>query len=119
MSAYDTNLERVSQRPVHRCGSNNCPIAKFNACVAYLENCKWGWENEEEVLTSLENHDAIGFLRNTGPDPMANHKTYQPTFNVGPPTARSSVKRQLGCLSGPQGFTCWICFAPVFSFIYC
>ena len=24
-----------------------------------------------------------------------------------------------GCLSGPQGFTCWISFAPVFSFIYC
>ena len=25
----------------------------------------------------------------------------------------------LGCLSGPRGFTCWISFAPVFSFIYC
>ena len=24
-----------------------------------------------------------------------------------------------GCLSGPPGFTCWISFAPVFSFIYC
>ena len=24
-----------------------------------------------------------------------------------------------GCLSGPQGFTCWISFAPVFSPIYC
>ena len=23
------------------------------------------------------------------------------------------------CLSGPPGFTCWISFAPVFSFIYC
>ena len=23
-----------------------------------------------------------------------------------------------GCLSGPPGFTCWISFAPVFSFIY-
>ena len=23
------------------------------------------------------------------------------------------------CLSGPPGFTCWIAFAPVFSFIYC
>ena len=22
-------------------------------------------------------------------------------------------------LSGPPGFTCWISFAPVFSFIYC
>ena len=24
-----------------------------------------------------------------------------------------------GSLSGPPGFTCWISFAPVFSFIYC
>ena len=24
-----------------------------------------------------------------------------------------------GWLSGPSGFTCWISFAPVFSFIYC
>ena len=23
----------------------------------------------------------------------------------------------LGCLSGPPGFTCWISFAPIFSFI--
>ena len=23
-----------------------------------------------------------------------------------------------GCLSGPPGFTCWISFAPIFSFIY-
>ena len=27
--------------------------------------------------------------------------------------------RCFGCLSGPPGFTCWISFAPVFSFIYC
>ena len=27
--------------------------------------------------------------------------------------------RFFGCLSGPLGFTCWISFAPVFSFIYC
>ena len=25
----------------------------------------------------------------------------------------------LWLLSGPPGFTCWISFAPVFSFIYC
>ena len=24
-----------------------------------------------------------------------------------------------GCLSGPHRFTCWISFAPLFSFIYC
>ena len=24
-----------------------------------------------------------------------------------------------GCLSSPPGFTCWISFAPIFTFIYC
>ena len=27
--------------------------------------------------------------------------------------------RCFGCLSGTQGFTCWISFVPVFIFIYC
>ena len=35
-----------------------------------------------------ENHKNIGFLRNTGPDRLKNHKTTKPAFNVGPPLAR-------------------------------
>ena len=31
---------------------------------------------------------AIGFLINTGPDPMENHKATKPVFNVGLPSAR-------------------------------
>ena len=34
------------------------------------------------VRTCLENHKAIGFLINTGPDPMENHKATKPAFNV-------------------------------------
>ena len=30
----------------------------------------------------------IGFLSNTGPDPLNNHKATMPAFNVGPPSAR-------------------------------
>ena len=30
----------------------------------------------------LENHKAIGFLSNTGPDPIKNHKATKPAFNV-------------------------------------
>ena len=37
---------------------------------------------------TLKNHKAIGFLSNTGPDPLEMHKATKPTFNVGPPSAR-------------------------------
>ena len=30
----------------------------------------------------------IGFLSNTGPDPLKNHKATEPEFNVGPSSAR-------------------------------
>ena len=36
----------------------------------------------------LENHKNIGFLSNTCPDPLKNHKATKPAFNVGPSSAR-------------------------------
>ena len=36
------------------------------------------------VRTPPENHKNIGFLRNTCPDPLTNHKATEPVFNVGP-----------------------------------
>ena len=42
--------------------------------------------------------------------------------NIDFPKCRRDIAASLndfGCLSGPPGFTCWISFAPVFSFIYC
>ena len=35
----------------------------------------------------LQNLKAIGFLRNTGPGFLQNHKATQQAFNVGPPSA--------------------------------
>ena len=35
-----------------------------------------------------ENHKNIGFLCNTGPDPLKNHKATKPEFIVGPSSAR-------------------------------
>ena len=35
----------------------------------------------------LINHKNIGFLSNTGPDPLKNHKATKPEFNVGPSLA--------------------------------
>ena len=34
------------------------------------------------------NHKNIGFLSNTGPDPLKNHKATKPAFNVGLSSAR-------------------------------
>ena len=36
----------------------------------------------------LKNHKNIGFLSNTGPDPLKNHKAAKPAFNDGPLSAR-------------------------------
>ena len=36
----------------------------------------------------LKNHKNIGFLSNSDPDPLKNHKATEPAFNVGPSSAR-------------------------------
>ena len=36
----------------------------------------------------LKNRKNIGFLRNIGPDPLYDHKAYEPAFSDGPPSAR-------------------------------
>ena len=33
-------------------------------------------------------HKFIGYLSNTGPDPLENNKAIKPVFNVGPPSSR-------------------------------
>ena len=35
-----------------------------------------------------ENHKAIGFLSNTGSDPLENPEAFKPAFNVEPSSAR-------------------------------
>ena len=36
----------------------------------------------------LKNHKHIGFLSNTGLNPLKNHKATKPAFNIGPSSAR-------------------------------
>ena len=43
--------------------------------------------------TPLKNHNHIGFICNTGPDPLKNHKATKPAFNVGPSSARQRSGR--------------------------
>ena len=35
-----------------------------------------------------KNHESIGFLCNTGPDHLKNHKATKPALNIGPSSAR-------------------------------
>ena len=42
----------------------------------------------QEVRTPWKNHKNLGFLGNTGPDLLKNHKATKPAFNVGPLSAR-------------------------------
>ena len=46
----------------------------------------WAWADPEVgpgVRTPLKNHKNIGFLSNTDPDPLKNHKATKPAFNFG------------------------------------
>ena len=43
---------------------------------------------EQGVRTPLKNHKNIGFLSNSGPDPLKDHKATEPAFHVGPSSAR-------------------------------
>ena len=47
-----------------------------------------GGGEEQGVRTPLINHKNIGFLSNTCPDPLKNHKATKPAFNFGPLWAR-------------------------------
>ena len=39
------------------------------------------------IIINLACADPEGFLSNTGPDPLKNHKATKPAFNVGPSSA--------------------------------
>ena len=57
----------------------------------YVSTCADPEGGGQGVRTPLKNHKNIGFLSNTGPDPLENHKATKPAFNVGPSTARVSL----------------------------
>ena len=46
-----------------------------------------GWGGTGGLDPPLENHKNIGFLSNTGLDPLKNHKATKPAFNFGPLSA--------------------------------
>ena len=50
-------------------------------------------EEDRGFGSPLEKHKSIGFLINTGSDPLKNHKATRPAFNVGPSSARQGNGR--------------------------
>ena len=51
-----------------------------------------GWAGDPVPLKNCKN---IGFLSNSGPDPLKNHEATKPAFNVGP-----SLSRQRNAING-------------------
>ena len=47
-------------------------------------------------------HKNIGFLSNTGPDPLENHKATKPVFIVGPTSATSETPFKWCFAGGPM-----------------
>ena len=58
-------------------------------CHTNRKPCSVSWADPERgqgirTPPPLENHKNIGFLSNTGPDPLKNHNTTKPSFIFGP-----------------------------------
>ena len=51
---------------------------------------------------SLKNHRNIGFLSNTGPDPLINHKATKTAFNVGQHRPASETPFKWRFAGGPM-----------------
>ena len=47
-----------------------------------------GGERGPDPLPPLKNHNNIGVLSNTDPDPLKNHSATKPEFTIGPSSAR-------------------------------
>ena len=73
--------------------SKQCTYASLVKIDQLVQNAqKWKWTPTPRVSWSPPPPWKItkntGFLSNTSPDPMGNHKTTKPAFNVWPPSAR-------------------------------
>ena len=66
-------------------------VLQFIHSTQYIFNVMGGARGEDrgpDPTRPVMNHKIIGFLSNTGPDPLKNHKATTPEFNVRPSSAR-------------------------------
>ena len=64
----------------------NCVLAVGKMSVFYACTDREGGTGGLD--DPLKSHNNIGFLNNTGPDPLKHHKATKPAFNKGPSSAR-------------------------------
>ena len=58
---------------------------QFNCCLSDMRKSGVGeGQGSGPPPPPLKNHKEIGFLSNTGPDPLEKHKATKPAFVVGP-----------------------------------
>ena len=101
-----TNKNRPQQHQKHSTqGLHHCMGYFCAKCQLTCECLSWGTrlmdgsrgETGGPISPAMKNHQNIGFLSNTGPDPLKNHKTTRPVFNVGP---SSTLKQNVVSLVG-------------------
>ena len=71
-------------QPVISSSANDCKTRRYELHVRIQKGGGAGGRTP----TPLKYHKNIGFLSNTGPDPLKNNKATKPAFNVVPPSAR-------------------------------
>ena len=79
----------LPQGAVSRTADCDCGIPwsySFAICIITCAVPEWGQGSGPH--SPLKNHKSIGFLSNTGPDPLKNYKATKPAFNVGLSSAR-------------------------------
>ena len=92
MFTITTNLQAVKQSFILEKKTGLYTVSALGCHATWA-----GPEGGELVRTPLpphaENHKNIGYLCNTGPDPLKNHKATKPAFNVRPSSAcqRSAI----------------------------
>ena len=69
-------VSETSKLPKTLSQARNYSLIKVNTCTDPEEG-------HGVRISLLKNHKHIGFLSNTGSDPLKNHKATKPAFNVG------------------------------------
>ena len=97
LSADDRNHCEQGKSLTPKCNGRRNDFISI-ICYMYLSNhqslslvqctCMGGSRGGKGVWTPLKNHKNIGFLSNTGSDPLENHIATKPALAVGPPSVR-------------------------------
>ena len=66
-----------------------CSLPKMVSFLhMFMKTCAEPEGGDRGSGSPLKNHKNIGFISDTGPDPLKNHKAAKPAFNVGSSSAR-------------------------------